>query len=161
MSILLLLSIGLGFYAQQFSNQNLYEETYSPVGDYITNMDDDLSDMENAMKFFNNRKFDTAEQLFHKIYGTTRDQAALFYLGQSQYEAHKFEQSIRSLSRVTSNYQPEARWYMALAYLKLEDENNMQKTLDMIIASGDDEAFTLKAKRLKRKIKSPLRRLVL
>lgn len=154
----ILVLVGFGFYAQQFSNQNLYDAAFTPVGDYVTNMDDDLSEMEKAMKFFDQQQFDNSIQLFNSIYNTTGDQAALFYEGHSYYQAGRMQEAIESLNKVSNNYQPEAKWYVALAYLKMENEDSALKTLASIIRNNQDEAFVLKAKKLENDLLSPLRR---
>jgi len=156
----ILLFVGLGLYAQQFSNQNLYNEAFTPVGDYVTNMDNDLSEMENAIELFNNQQLDSAGQLFNKIYATSGVQSALFYEGHTHYQAGRLEQAIKSLNKVSNDYKPEAQWYISLAYLKMEDEANTLKTLNAIINNNQDEAFVLKAKKLKRKLTRPIRKLV-
>ncbi|MBL4708771.1 MAG: tetratricopeptide repeat protein [Flavobacteriales bacterium] len=152
--------VGLGLYAQQFSNQKLYDDAYTPVGDYITNMDKDISEMEEAMKFFDQQQFDRASELFNGIYATTGDQVALFYAGHSHYQAGRLDQAIESLNEVSNNYQAEAQWYVALAYLKLENVDNAISTLSSLIKNNKDEAFVLKAKKLKGELISPLRKLL-
>ena len=156
-SIIILVGVGIGFYAQKFSNQNLYDESYTLVGDYITNMDEELSEMEIAMQFFDKQQFDLSTQLFDKIYTATGDQIALFYTGHSHYQAGRMEQAIKSLNDVSNNYQPEAQWYVALAYLKMEDTVGTIRTLEYIISNNQDKVYVLKAKKLADKLRSPLR----
>lgn len=156
----ILLLAGFGFYAQQFSNQNLYSEAFTPVGDYVTNMDNDLSALEKAMEMFNKQQFDSASQLFHKIYATTGSQVALFYEGHTYYQTGRLQHAIKILNKVSNNYKPEAQWYVSLAYLKMEDNTNTIKTLNAIINDNQDEAFVIKAKKLKGQLTSPLRKLV-
>jgi len=156
----ILLLVGFGFYAQDFSNQSLYSEAFTPVGDYITNMDNDLSELEKAMELFNKQQFDSSGQLFSKIYATTGNQVALFYEGHAHYQVGRLEQAIKILNKVSNNYKPEAQWYIALAHLKMGDDANAIETLNVIINNNQDEAFVLKAKKLKRKLTSPIRKLV-
>lgn len=152
-----LLIVGFGVYAQQYSNQNLYDEAYAPVGDYVTNMDNEISQLEKAMELFDQQQYDNAQRAFNQIYTTTGDQIALFYAGHCHYQAGKFEEAISALSKIDNNYQAEAQWYIALAYLKLEKLDNTNNVLQSIIDNKQDEAFVLKAKRLKEQLASPLR----
>jgi len=156
-SILIIVSVGL--YAQQFSNQNLYSEAYTPVSDYITNMDGDLSEMEKAMKFLDQKQFDSASYLFNNIYATTGEQSALFYAGHSHFQAGRIEKAIESWNKVSNNYQAETQWYVALAYLKLGNTENSLKTLTAIITKKEDEVFVRRAEKLKEKLSSPFRKL--
>jgi tetratricopeptide (TPR) repeat protein len=155
-----LLLVGIGFFAQQYSNQNIYEESYIPVGDYITNMDNELSDLEKAVTFFDQQQFDSAVVAFQQIYFETGDQLALFYQGQSLYQKGELTQAIECLRRVSNNYEPEAQWYVALAYLKMDNAEKTLQVLDRIISKNEDEKFVLQAKTLKQKLQHPLRKLV-
>ncbi len=153
----LLCIVGLTWYAQQFSNSNLYENAYTPVGDYITTMDNEFSDIEKAMKLFNDKNFDEATASFQRIFNQTGEQVALFYTGQSLFQANKPEEAITVLNQVTTNYKAEAQWYIALAYLKLDKDIKAQKVLEKIISEQEDDAFVLKATKLKDQLSSPFR----
>lgn len=156
----ILLIIASSFYIQQFSNENLYNEAYEPVDDYVTNMDNDLSEMEKAMDLFNKQQFDDASQLFNKIYTTTGKQVALFYEGHSLYQSGKLDAAIKALSKVSNNYQAEAQWYASLIYLKKGNTTKALEILNLIINDNKDEAFVLRAKKLQEKLRSPFRNLI-
>lgn len=161
-SVMLLAVVGLGFYAQQYKASKLYEEAYTPAGDYITNMDADMSTMEKAMELYNKEKFTAAIDAFAEIENTNpENQVAKFYLGQSLLQAGQDEQAIKTLSELSGDYQPEALWYVALIQLKIGTETSALESLERIISENEDEAFVIKAERLKRKLNSPFRKLVL
>lgn len=152
--------LGIAFYAQRYSNQNLYEKAFSPVGDYVTNMDSDLSELEKAMSLFDQQQFDRASLAFENIYLETGDQVALFYAGHSHYQAGELHQAIESLEKISNSYRSEAQWYAALAYLKMDDTQNTLRMLEVILDQNEDEKFVLKATKLKNEMNSPLRNLV-
>lgn len=156
----ILLVVGIGFYAQSYSNRNLYNEAFSPVGDYITNMDDEFTDMEKAMELYDRNQFEKAKLLFTQVYDSTGDQVALFYVGHCEYQAGNMQKAIQDLSKVSNSYESEAQWYIALAYLKINDVDRSINMLDNIIDGNQDEKFTVKARQLKEKLSSPLRKLV-
>lgn len=160
-SILLIAAVSIGFYAQQFETGKLYQEAYSPAGDYITNMDAEMTPLEKAMEFYNKGDFETAIDAFATIEGKDpRNQEAKFYLGQSLLQAGQNEQAIETLLEVSGDYHPEALWYAALTQLKTGKEADALETLNHIIDENEDEAFVLKARGLKSKLESPLRKLV-
>ena len=160
-SIMLIAMAGIGFYSQNFSNQNLYEESYTPVGDYITNMDDDMTEMEKAIELFNKEDFNGALEAFAAIErAEPLNQEAKFYFGQSLLNTDKNEQAITALSEVTGDYRAEALWYAALTQLKINKEFNAKSTLNKIVSEKTDSAFVIKAEKLKSKLNSPLRKLV-
>jgi TolA-binding protein len=161
-SILLLAVVGVGFYAQQFSSKSIYDNSYFPAGDYITNMDAEMSTMEKAMELYNKESFLAAIDAFAEIGNTNpENQVAKFYLGQSLLQAGQDEQAIKTLSEVSGDYQPEALWYVALTQLKMGNDAVALETLERIISANKDEAFVIKAKGLKRKLNSPFRKLLL
>jgi TolA-binding protein len=161
-SILLLAVVGVGFYAQQFSNESIYDSSYVPADDYITNMDAEMSAMEKALELYNKKDFSAAIDAFAEIKNTNpENQVAKFYLGQSLLQAGQDEQAIKTLSQVSGDYHPEALWYVALAQLKMDNEAAALQSLERIISENKDEAFVIKAERLKRKLNSSFRKLVL
>lgn len=160
-SILLIAVVSIGFYAQQYDTDKLYRDAYTPAGDYITNMDAEMSPLEQAMELYNKEEFETAIDAFATIEGKDpQNQVAKFYLGQSLLQAGQNEQAIETLLEVSGDYHPEALWYAALTQLKIGYEADALETLDHIIDENEDEAFVLKAKDLKSKLTSPLRKFV-
>ena len=155
-----ILFVMLGVYAQRYSNESLYAEAFTPIDDYITNMDNTVSEMEKAMDLLDQEQYDSASIAFHKIYKTTGSQVAIFYEGTCFYQANKLEEAIMSWNKISNDYQPEAQWYVALAYLKMDDIDNTIQTLNAIIDNNKDEKFVLKAQKLKTKLLSPFRKLV-
>jgi TolA-binding protein len=161
-SILLLAVVGVGFYAQQFSNESIYDSSYVTADDYITNMDAEMSAMEKALELYNKKDFSAAIDAFTEIENTNpENQVAKFYLGQSLLQAGQDEQAIKTLSQVSGDYHPEALWYVALTQLKMDNEAAALQSLERIISENKDEAFVIKAERLKRKLNSSFRKLVL
>ena len=161
-SIMLLAVVGMGFYSQKFSNDNLYKDAYSPANDYITNMDADLTSIEKALELYNTKQYPEAVGAFTTIeLSEPQNQIAKFYLGQSLLQMDQMEQAIKTLDKVSGDYWSEAKWYVALALLKQGKEAEAKKILLDIMDADEDEAFVLKAERLQNKINSPLRKFVL
>ena len=159
-SITLLAVVGLGFYAQQFSDSNIYKGAYTPAADYITNLDESLSPMEKAMEWYNVGDFAKAIDAFAAIENEDpKNQEAKFYLGQSLMQKGEIDQAVVTLSEVSGDYRPEAQWYVALAYLSIGNETATLSTLETIIKTNADEAFVQRAQHLKNKLTSPFRKL--
>jgi tetratricopeptide (TPR) repeat protein len=159
-SIMLLAVIGISFYGQTYSSDNLYDTAYEPAQDYITNMDSDLSPIEQALSHYNKGEINIAMQELQTLTeAEPSNQEALFYLGQCQLRLGEFNLAINSFQQVNNNYHAEAQWYVALALIKTKKEDEAIKTLGGIISAQEDEAFVLKAKELKGKLESPFRKL--
>ena len=154
------LLVGLWSYAQQFSNANIYADAYTPVEDYVTNMDQTVSEMERAMELLDHKDYDKAISAFEKLYSSTGNLTALFYEGHCYYEVGEYTKAIDHWNKVTNEYQPEAQWYTALVYLKLDDVERAKASLNQIVEAAADEKFVLKAKELNSKLSSPFRVLV-
>ena len=77
---------------------------------------------------------------------------AQFYLGISQLGADQPEAAISNFQAVIDagylSLEEAAQWYLALAYLKSEQYDNLQKQLDLII-NTPQHAYTSKAEKLK------------
>lgn len=161
-SILLISVVGSLFYTQNtYSNESLYQDNYSAAGDHISDLGNGKTALEAALEFYNKKKYTEATTAFEDIISVdATNQIAQFYLGQSLILDNKSDQGIKALLQVTGDYQPEARWYAALAQLKNNDESNCIATLKSILESDQDKTYVIKAKKLKAKLDSPLRRFV-
>jgi hypothetical protein len=161
-SILLLAVVGSLFYTQNtYSNESLYQDNYAAAGDHISDLGSGKTALESAMQFYNLKKYPEAIGAFEEILSTeSENQAARFYLGQSQLLDNKSKTGIATLRQVTGDYRPEALWHVALAQLQLDKEKATIATLSSIIESNEDQTFVKKAKKLKAKLESPLRKFV-
>jgi len=162
-SIMLIAVVGSVFLAQNsYSNQSLYEYAYTPVGDHISDLGDGKSFMDKAMEFYNKKEYKQAIDAFAAIENAEpKNQVAKFYLGQSLLLDGQSKQGTNTLLEVSGDYQPEAHWYAALAQLKADNTEDCIKTLNEIITTNKDATFVNKAKKLKVKLGSPLRKLLL
>ena len=160
-SILLIAVVGSLFYAQQYSNENLYNDNYAVAKDYVSDLGSENNELSHALRLYNKKNYSEAMNVFAAIESKEPlNQEAKFYLGQCLLQLDKTTQAIKTLSEVSGDYRAEALWYSALAYLKTEDEENCLKQLDLIVENEKDQAFVLKATELKNKLSNPIRKFV-
>ena len=98
-------------------------------------------------------EYQTAVDLFSKLYTNTKDSYYLFYEANAQLKLNKADDAIPLLLehlRTTDTLSDKTHWYLALAYLKIDDYGNAAKSLKKVI---DEGKFQIKeAKELLKKI---------
>jgi TolA-binding protein len=156
-SIILLMIASVLFYAQTFSNKSLYSKSFTPASDYISELGSDNSELELALSIYNKGKYQEALRKFNTI----KTDESQFYAGQCNLQLKNFTEAVNKFNSVQGIYTTEAQWYLALTHLKLNKEQQAILVLDQIIKSNQDPLFVKKSKKLKSKLKHPLRRLAL
>jgi len=121
----------------------LFDESFVPYQDMISqqsrgeNNDDKLL-INEAMKYYNQKKFDKAVLLFDKIVKSKQsNDAVIYYYGISCLGSKENNIAIELLSRLSENHESmfyeQSKWYLALGYLYRKDKENTVKTLCDII----------------------------
>jgi tetratricopeptide (TPR) repeat protein len=108
-----------------------------------------------AFQAYENRDFEKAVELFSKV--TEADGSILmayFYKGISSIEIGNFTVAVESFEKVLKNpanpYYPQAQWYSALTWLKLNNSENAKLHLSWLIKN--DRFYGTKAKEVLLKI---------
>lgn len=152
--------VGLVFYAQRFNNDNLYSSSFSPLADEITNLDDSITDLEQAISFYNLFDYNEAAYRFKSIMDTDPDnQTAAFYYGNCLLLMDDYQNALGVFESLNDMYYWEGQWYLALTYLKLNQEDKTKEILSRIVRESDDEAIINRASHLQKSLNSPLRKL--
>jgi hypothetical protein len=86
---------------------------------------------------FQQKDFDDASVLFKQIWEKdSSNYACLFYYGISNMEKNNYEESIKSFKYIIdnkdNNYIEQSKWYLALCYIKCEQNEKAIKTLEDI-----------------------------
>jgi len=125
----LLLGFGLTVLFNSKSGTNLYSQYYQPykVVDGQTRSVDQQVNLKykDALKLYNNRNFSQASDLFKELLNTDSNSAKIHLLyGISLMEEQKNNDAIINFKAIINNngeYIIEAKWYLALAYIKIQD----------------------------------------
>lgn len=124
----------------------LFDESFVPYQDMISQQSrGDNSEnkplINDAMKYYNEKKFDKAILLFDKIVKNKQsNDAVIYYYGISCLGSKENNIAIELLSQLSVNpgsmFFEQAKWYLALAYLYKQDKENTAKILHEIILKG-------------------------
>ena len=134
-----LISIGSYLYMDSGSNRALYSKYYQPYsgsvqlsvlrGDTSTNPE------EQAIQAYDTRNYTEAEHLLRTVISKhPEDPDWHFYLGITYMELNNYKDAEANLSRVAQNSESllykQARWYLALLFLKKDQRDEAKKILN-------------------------------
>jgi len=83
--------------------------------------------------------YQNAVKLFSKLYASTKESYYLFYKANALLKLEKANEAIPLLLahlKTKDTLTEKTNWYLALAYLKLNDKSNAKKVLKKVIADG-------------------------
>ena len=122
-------------------NRDLYSEYYKPYKDILTTRGEHDEQMTLAMNYYNSGDYSNAEIVFLEITESANQPGfSGFYLAQSQMAQGKYGIAIENLKRLSEYEYPmqsHAQWYIALAYLKLNQKQEALMYLNKIIKSEE------------------------
>lgn len=155
--------IGVFGVTRLFYNSSLtnYDEIFSQYyktyqNDFSTRSDQVVvNNLYLAFQAYESHDFEKAVELFSKV--TEADESMLmayFYKGIASIEIGNFSAAVESFNKVIKNpanpYYPQAQWYCALTWLKLNNSENAIQHLTWLV--NNDRFYGLKAKELMLKI---------
>lgn len=138
---ILLLSVFL-LWPSPPSNQELFAAHYSAFPNLIAPGDrsgDAQETLDLALKAYESADFAEAIRLFEDI--SDKNQNEVLYYGLSLLMDGKNQEAIQHIQIVATDssarYQAAAQWYLALAYLKTDDQEASQSLLQEIVSTTD------------------------
>lgn len=142
-SIVVLLGLGYFFTMDQTASTNeLFASYFEPYRNVIQPIDrgNEQQD-EKSLAFYAYEKgeYEQAIQLFTNLYNTTKESYYLFYKANSLLKLEKANEAVPILLehiKTKDTLTEKTTWYLALAYLKLNDKPNARITLKKVIAEG-------------------------
>ena len=116
--------------------KELYSEYYQPYEDIITTRGNTEDEVAKAMRYYNNKEYAQAEAILSNISKVNKERTIeSFYLAQSQLAQGKYDLAINTLESFSKDdsslLRTHARWYIALAHLKLGRKDEAMKYLNM------------------------------
>lgn len=117
-----------------------YYQNYPNVVEPIVRGEGNQGDKNEAFEAYEQEKYQKSKVLFHNIFDKTKAEYALFYESQSYFalgETQKGIDILENASFTDNKYQfkTQQKWYLALAYLKLNKIENAKKYLYILAKS--------------------------
>ena len=156
-SLALLLSIGYLVIQETPANtQELFVENFEPYRNVIhpitrASQQDDLKTQ--AFAYYEQGKYDEALALFIKLYNNTETPHYLFYQANALLQLNRPKEAITALQihlKTRDTLTQKSHWYLAMAYLKLNDVTNAKKNLEQVVL--ENKYNVEKAKSLLKKL---------
>jgi len=137
--------VGLGYFfmvLNQPTTQELFEENFTPYRNVDHpnergSQDEDLK--TRAFTTYSKGEFESAVEMFSKLYESEKESYYLFYTANAligHNEAIKAVPLLKEYISTSGEYTDESKWYLALAYLQLEDKNNAVVILKDLVTTG-------------------------
>ncbi|MBD1261578.1 hypothetical protein HZY62_13320 [Maribacter polysiphoniae] len=140
-----LLFVGLTYFLtmdQKVSTDDLFASYFEPYRNVVQPLQrgDGYQD-EKTLAFlaYERGEYDTAISLFSNLYSTTKEPYYLFYKANALLKLKKANEAVPLLLehlKTNDTLTEKTTWYLALAYLKMNDRPNARKTLEKVIADG-------------------------
>ena len=155
--IIIIISISLFTLFSKKSNEQLFNDFFTPYPDIITEKgeaNDNL--LENAMYYYNSGNYMmVVEMLDSRIDNNATDYLLSFYFGISCLKTNKTDEAIEAFRNIiVNNRKPiiyQSTWYLALAYLK---NNETEKAINSLEALSELEtSYAEKAEDLLKELK--------
>ena len=138
-SILLLLSLPFLNRFNKTSYNELFAQNFEPYRNVIQPIERNSNvqdEKELAFTAYEKGDYDTAITLFSNLYNSTKEPYYLFYKANALLKLDKADEAVPLLLehlRSNDTLTEKTYWYLALSYLKLNDEENVKKNLKIII----------------------------
>ena len=142
-SIVVLLGLSYLFTMDQTASTNdLFASYFEPYRNVIQPMErGNEQQNEKSLAFYAYEKgdYEQAIQLFTDLYNSTKESYYLFYKANALLKLEKANEAVPILLehlKTKDTLTEKTTWYLALAYLKLNDKPNARITLKKVIAEG-------------------------
>jgi TolA-binding protein len=135
---------------------NRYYKAYEAMAPSRSGQSEINRDFSTAIDFYNVHDYRNAAKYFSKVLGSEqKDMYSTFLYGVSKFEVKDYPEAKQSFAKVindkTSLYTEDARWYLALCYVKTEENNLAIEQLNIIRESTS--IHRTEAKKILRKLK--------
>lgn len=141
----LALLIGITYFAIQQGppdTQVLFVENFEPYRNVVhpivrSAQQQDLK--TSAFAHYEKGEYQEALKLFQKLYETTKTPHYLFYKANAFLKLNRPKEAIGALQahlKTKDTLTQKSHWYLAMAYLKLDDVANAKKSLEQVVAQN-------------------------
>lgn len=153
--VILLAVAAVVYFSRPATTETLFASYFSPYQNIITTKSSGQIQVKRAMLYYDLKAYDSAAMMLEKAVGDplAESEEVLFYLGNALLASGKTLEAVVPFQKVISIdglFADHARWYLALAYLKMENHDEAIKQLETL--SEANSSYSGKARRLLRKI---------
>ena len=143
-SIVLLL--GLSYFLsmdQKATSNELFANYFEPYRNVVQPLErgsDQQDEKSLAFIAYEKGEYDKAIVLFSELYTTTKEPYYLFYKANALLKLQRANEAVPLLLehlQTKDTLTEKTNWYLALAYLKLNDKTNARITLEKVISDGN------------------------
>lgn len=156
----IILLMGLGYYfmvMNQPTTRDLFDENFEPYPNVvhpIVRNSEENSSVNEAFEAYQNKDYEKAATMFSLLYEETRESPYLFYSANTLIQLNRGEEAIPALQehlKTKDILSDKTAWYLAMAYLQIDDVDNTKKMLQTIVEENlyDSEAAEKLLKALK------------
>lgn len=149
-SALLLIGLGLFIFskAKQVTPDQIFAEYYETFPNLevrnVRGMQGELDLRRQAYWAYDQQDYEEAEELLTDwLSADAGTDADLFYLALTQMELKKWESALQALQKVDEaggKYSMDAKWYMGLTYLKLDQKEKAKAALKEVLHTAQDQS---------------------
>lgn len=149
-SIVLVVSLSYVFWPKpQESMEQIFVEHFEPYRNVIQPVvrgeEQQKNEKQLAFQYYEQRKYDKAIVLFDKLYSTSKEPYYLFYKANALIQLNRAKEAIPLLEahlKTKDTLAEKSPWYLAMAYLKMNDKNNTKKWLKLVVKQQKYKADT-------------------
>jgi len=137
---------GALFMGDQSTPEELYAENFEPYRNIIAPVvrgENIEGLLEKSFALYERGNYNQAEQDFKTLYEATGDRYLLFYRGNALLALGHTEEAItifKSHQETQDNFYYKSRWYLALAYLKMDKKSEAVSILEEIVTNNSYNA---------------------
>ena len=127
---------------QTYNTQELFAENFKPYRNVVQPIvrSADQQDLSTkAFSYYEKREYEMALTLFEELYKETKTPHYLFYKANTLLQLNRPKDAINDLEahlKTSDKLVQKTNWYLAMAYLKLDDVANAKKSLKKVIAEN-------------------------
>ncbi|GAB1858219.1 hypothetical protein MHTCC0001_30560 [Flavobacteriaceae bacterium MHTCC 0001] len=138
-SIALLIGITYFSTPSQIDTEALFNENFEPYRNVVHPIvrSNDQQDLETqAFNYYEKGEYQKALQLFEQLYNKTKTPHYLFYKANALLKLNRPKDAIVELNahlKTKDTLTEKTHWYLAMAYLKLDDKASAKKNLEQVV----------------------------
>ncbi len=141
----ILLVVGLTYFFtvdHSVSTQELFVINFEPYRNVVhplTRGEDATDTKTEAFSAYQTKDYETAQFLFTELYTDTQEPYYLFYRANALIELNRAEEAVPLLQEhldTEDSLVKNSRWYLAMAYLQLDDTDNAKRMLREVVRNG-------------------------
>ncbi len=146
-SVILLIGISYFFMIDQnLTSQELFIKNFEPYPNVvhpIVRGKEGIDTKTVAFRAYQTGDYETSAELFEELYTVTEESPYLFYQANSLIQLNKAKEAIPLLQnhlKAGDDLSDKTNWYLAMAYLQIDDKENAIKMLESVLRNGKFKA---------------------